>query len=427
MRSSPWDSSYGSHSQNGDIIASGYYDPTEHRAVYVLTDKVNSRESITLRFQSGDTLNYQKFTNSGTYTFTNNFAGTDYSYTYDVPFDGNTYYAEDRMNEGYGISPYLPEYDPRSGDYTQLFHLKTLAEPRTGVDLSVRARSLSDSGPAPEVSVYEVPAGYTFPDSFNADISALTNVTGEFTVAERGNGFYTLRSTSTAASEYFVVVRGQQKGVNTSTWEQVSLRASFTGSDVETQANSSVFYRGAEAFGELSDIIPAKYITVTKVDAKNGTGLPGAEFDIRKNGHVVAHLVTDSEGKTTSPLLPLGEYTVVETKAPVGYVRAPSTSDVNLINEGDSLVNRVVKNEAEPAPEPEPTPPPTPEQPVEPKPTPKPTPPSSKTPPPATKAQAKSTLASTGVSSVNGRLAGGAAAGLITGALFLRWAGRRKP
>jgi hypothetical protein len=46
--------------------------------------------------------------------------------------------------------------------------------------------------------------------------------------------------------------------------------------------------------------------------------LPGAEFDVKDaGGHVVAHLVTDQDGKA-SVMLPPGTYTITETNAPGG-------------------------------------------------------------------------------------------------------------
>ena len=67
-------------------------------------------------------------------------------------------------------------------------------------------------------------------------------------------------------------------------------------------------------------------IQLNKVDAENGTAqgaatLKGAKYEIRNaKNQVVATLTTDENGKATSEKLPLGKYTVKETKASYGYL-----------------------------------------------------------------------------------------------------------
>ncbi len=60
-------------------------------------------------------------------------------------------------------------------------------------------------------------------------------------------------------------------------------------------------------------------IEITKVDEKDNP-LSGAEFDIiDSEGNTIDHVVTDNSGIATSVDLPLGDYKVAETLAPVGY------------------------------------------------------------------------------------------------------------
>ncbi|MCQ0952367.1 SpaA isopeptide-forming pilin-related protein [Bacillus cereus] len=82
---------------------------------------------------------------------------------------------------------------------------------------------------------------------------------------------------------------------------------------------------------------------VVKVDANDKTKLlSGAEFEVYKDGKKVAELKTDESGKVMSPKLPLGEYTVKETKAPAGYKLSDKEWKVTIQNEKE-----VVKVEAE--------------------------------------------------------------------------------
>ncbi|MFJ8318489.1 SpaA isopeptide-forming pilin-related protein, partial [Bacillus tropicus] len=82
---------------------------------------------------------------------------------------------------------------------------------------------------------------------------------------------------------------------------------------------------------------------IVKVDANDKTKLlSGAEFAVYKDGKKVAELKTDESGKVMSPKLPLGEYTVKETKAPEGYKLSNKEWKVTIQNE-----NEIVKLEAE--------------------------------------------------------------------------------
>ncbi|WP_328049879.1 SpaA isopeptide-forming pilin-related protein [Bacillus paramycoides] len=82
---------------------------------------------------------------------------------------------------------------------------------------------------------------------------------------------------------------------------------------------------------------------IVKVDANDKTKvLSGAEFTVYKDGKKVAELKTDESGKVMSPKLPLGEYTVKETKAPAGYKLSNKEWKVTIQNEKE-----VVKVEAE--------------------------------------------------------------------------------
>ncbi|PGM90732.1 MSCRAMM family protein [Bacillus cereus] len=84
-------------------------------------------------------------------------------------------------------------------------------------------------------------------------------------------------------------------------------------------------------------------LEIVKVDANDKTKLlSDAEFTVYKDGKKVAELKTDESGKAMSPKLPLGEYTVKETKAPAGYKISNKEWKVTIQNEKE-----VVKVEAE--------------------------------------------------------------------------------
>lgn len=82
-------------------------------------------------------------------------------------------------------------------------------------------------------------------------------------------------------------------------------------------------------------------IEVTKVD-ENGNPLAGAEFDIINNkGKIVDHVVTGEDGKAMTDNLPLGKYTVVETKAPDGYVLDNTPHPVTITMKDSDMIFEV--------------------------------------------------------------------------------------
>ena len=92
---------------------------------------------------------------------------------------------------------------------------------------------------------------------------------------------------------------------------------------------------------------------IAKVDAKDKTGLPGAQFTLRHEGYYVNgqgalgnephQFTTDENGSIVVSGLAFGEYELTETRAPEGYVKPEETwtftvdaeADMELIVEGE--------------------------------------------------------------------------------------------
>lgn len=85
-------------------------------------------------------------------------------------------------------------------------------------------------------------------------------------------------------------------------------------------------------------------VKVHKIDEENKV-IEGAEFDIKdSNGNVVGHLVTDKEGNATSGKLRKGNYTLVETKVPAGYILKKDAVSFT-INKNDEVVPVTIVND----------------------------------------------------------------------------------
>lgn len=85
-------------------------------------------------------------------------------------------------------------------------------------------------------------------------------------------------------------------------------------------------------------------ITVEKQDKATQVKLATAEFDVKDaSGTVVEHVITGNDGTVTTKELPLGVYTLTETKAPSGYKADTTPLSVTVQTAGD-VVKQVVYN-----------------------------------------------------------------------------------
>lgn len=96
-------------------------------------------------------------------------------------------------------------------------------------------------------------------------------------------------------------------------------------------------------------------IAIQKVDEENNP-LAGAEFKIiDENGTIVDNLITDESGYASSISLALGNYQVIETKAPTGYILDSDPKEVVIADNEDGLniTNVVVVNQKQEVEKPE--------------------------------------------------------------------------
>ncbi|MGL4662407.1 MAG: MSCRAMM family protein, partial [Culicoidibacterales bacterium] len=85
-------------------------------------------------------------------------------------------------------------------------------------------------------------------------------------------------------------------------------------------------------------------IEIIKIDAMTKEKLEGAEFDIRnQNGEIVDHVRTDVNGMILSKSLAMGTYTLMETKAPLGYKLNSAPIQVS-ITPSNNHVQQIVEN-----------------------------------------------------------------------------------
>lgn len=90
------------------------------------------------------------------------------------------------------------------------------------------------------------------------------------------------------------------------------------------------------------EVVPSGKIKITKVNENHKT-LANAEFNIvDSTGTVVDHVITNDKGIATSIDLPLGTYSVIETKAPDGYKLDKTPHKVTIKTDGEIVEITVV-------------------------------------------------------------------------------------
>lgn len=84
-------------------------------------------------------------------------------------------------------------------------------------------------------------------------------------------------------------------------------------------------------------------LSIEKLDSETHDYLQGAEFDIiDSNGNVVAHISSDENGAAYAYNLPIGHYTIHETKAPAGHIIG---DDIEIDITADNLTPAIISVE----------------------------------------------------------------------------------
>ena len=166
----------------------------------------------------------------------------------------------------------------------------------------------------------------------NAD--GLTAVAGDFTISVLMDG---------------VDVNGSpSKGMDTPGKPYTLSAGNYTVKEAKAEGYT-VSYSGDSTDGKIT-LAPGdnKTITITNTAANGiidlekfddkGNLLSGAEFTLYKDDVQVGEpLVTDENGKLTMKNLPIGAYTLKETKAPVGYVLSDVIEKIDIVKANETI------------------------------------------------------------------------------------------
>ncbi|KGL39271.1 hypothetical protein BMT55_09605 [Listeria newyorkensis] len=157
-----------------------------------------------------------------------------------------------------------------------------------------------------------------------------------------------------------VSVTYQTKMTNPTTGQVYRNEAKLTGTDVSENKESEVKYFGGDGSGTGETPDPTGSLELIKRDASNHANrLEGAEFRLTSNnGEAARTITTDAAGRVEVGNLPLGTYTLVETKAPTGFELDATPRTFEITADNHTTIQTITIDNT-PTPDQPPTPDPT--------------------------------------------------------------------
>lgn len=299
-------------------------DPAAHAIRYYFTDAVADADSFTVGVIGADYIDQAVVKSSGTQTF----AGTEYSYTYDVSIIGAlpAGLATNSVDVATGI---LYDVSPLAQSYQTRYHLGF----RDGAPAVFTVNNSAALGSA---RIYAYPDAVPTSASFGDDPSTLIDVTADFTLTQSSAGVAQYSSTTTPYRRFLLVI--DHAAANASE----SVTAGTTNSTSVTTYMSTAYTEAfASAIAAQSSIPCPEYpaLTVKKLDAETGSPLAGATFTLTGQGPITSALpavtlTSGEDGTAATAQLHKGIYLLEETGAPLGYVKSATPTYIRVNADG---------------------------------------------------------------------------------------------
>nr|WP_253296089.1 FctA domain-containing protein [Enterococcus raffinosus] len=126
------------------------------------------------------------------------------------------------------------------------------------------------------------------------------------------------------AGTYEYTIREKAGNNSTINYDKTEYQATVTVKDIDGKLEATVVYSDTVNFENTYNEPGNGEVTLKKIDDKTGQVLANAEFELQnEKGELIKGLdkiVTNEKGEVTISNLEVGNYQVVETKAPQGYV-----------------------------------------------------------------------------------------------------------
>ncbi|MGM0167701.1 hypothetical protein IGI39_002685 [Enterococcus sp. AZ135] len=148
------------------------------------------------------------------------------------------------------------------------------------------------------------------------------------------------------AGVYEYTIREKAGSNSTINYDKSEYKATVTVKDAGGQLEATAVYPESVKFENTYNEPDNGEVTLKKTDDKTGQTLAGAEFELQNEaGEVIEgfeKIVTNEKGEVTISNLKAGNYQVVETKAPTGYV-IDKTPIKFVITKEDTVKKELVK------------------------------------------------------------------------------------
>lgn len=355
---------YLTYEKDGEVrlLAVPDYNKNTKTIKYFFTKDIEELTKIDINLTFADYPDLNVVTDNGNYSFTNSYASTDYTYSYDVLWskplpedDAVSQKAAESIgmitNVNIDESGENAVYTHRA--YGRFYNLDD------NDNISITWSGSADFTDNTKLNIYGLTDQNV--DSFGIDTSTLENVTDKFQFTKIGDKSvsYDAKLGDVGYKAFLVELQNPFKLDDGIT--------SYIGFKMQNGRDAGVTtFIAKEYFENARAAIVNRYpvpcrevrqLEITKVDAKdNSKTLPGAHFDLYeiKDGEMstvpIKSLVTDSDGKIFIDEIDYDKkYALVETKAPDGYVidNTPTEIDPEKLGKDTATVSIVVKNSPE--------------------------------------------------------------------------------
>ncbi|MDD7368960.1 MAG: SpaA isopeptide-forming pilin-related protein [Berryella intestinalis] len=341
------------------VVAVPDYNPTTKTIRYVFTEYIESVNSLDFMVKLADYPDLKHATSNGTYTFNSTYAGTPYSYTYDVlwekPLPEPSEVAAKEVRQTAMVTNVLISEDSAQNKYTH----RAYARFYNVADADRIAISYTGTSPytaQTRLKVYGLADGAAA-DSFGADVSSLEDVTAKFSITVQASGIKLESTVAEAGYTHFVVelVNDFDPNAAINSYLGFSINGGQAAGTTVNIAKESLM-AAAYAIGN-KDEVPCREVRnleITKVDADDSSKkLAGATFEAYRaengvaKGDPIQTVTTDQSGTAVVESLDLrGQYVLVEKTAPEGYLldKTPVKVSIKDLDKGVPAVQLSVQN-----------------------------------------------------------------------------------
>lgn len=340
------------------VVAVPDYNPTTKTIRYVFTDYIESVDSLDFMVKLADYPDLKHATGNGTYTFNSTYAGTLYSYTYDVlwekPLPAPSEVTAKEVRQTAMVTNVLISEDGTQNKYTHRAYARFYNVADTdGIAISYTGTSPYTAQTRLKVYGLRDEAA----DSFGADASSLEDVTTKFSVTVQASGIKLESTVAEAGYTRFMVelVNDFDPNAAINSYLGFSINGGQAAGTTVNIAKESLM-AAAYAIGNR-DEVPCREVRnleITKVDADDASKkLAGATFEVYRaengaaKGDPIQTVTTDQSGTAVVESLELkGQYVLVETAAPEGYLldKTPVKVVVKDLDKGVPTVQLSVQN-----------------------------------------------------------------------------------